>query len=507
MDYVHEDNIENILVIDNISKNFGHVQALNKVSFNVKKGEIHSIIGENGAGKSTLVKIINGEIKQDNGNLIFNGKKIINNNPQYANLIGIVMVHQELSIFKNLTVAENMFPHNQFKNKLGFIDTKKLRENTIKNLLLFNLKINPMEITGNLTLGEQQIIEILRAVSLNRKLIILDEPTSGLNGKETDILINILKNLKAKDVAILYISHRINEILEISDNITILRNGKHITTLKNINLSEQEIIDSMVGRDVDLLYSKKEASKNFIKEEYLLEATSLSKNNSISDINFRIKKGEIVGFYGLQGSGVEKLAHLIFGLDYKDSGEIKVEEQFLNSINPHEMINRGFVYLSSNRKNAGIFFDMSYADNIISPVLKKFSNKGVINYNEIKLVARKFIEKFKISIPSVWTKAKNLSGGNQQKLMLSTCLNIQPKCLIANQPTRGVDVGAKAEVHRFLLDLPKNNNTTVILFSTEIPEIITLCDRVIILKKNKIVGELSSDNITEKSILKLATGT
>ena len=493
-----------ILVLDGISKSFGAVQALKGVSFSVDRGEIHAILGENGAGKSTLVKIIKGETRPDAGRMIFEGSEIRESDPLYASSIGITMVHQELTVFEHLSVAENIFANAAWRSRSGMIDRKRLHRESAEKLALFNLDIDPAEKISNLPLAEQRIVEILRAIALRRTLIILDEPTAGLNESETRILISIVKKLRDEGITILYISHRIAEVLEISDRITILRDACYVATHRADAITTAELIHLMVGREIDLLYAKKESTLG-ADAEVLLQLKGVSKKNFVRDVSLSLRRGEILGIYGLQGSGVEKLSQILYGLDAGDTGTLSIRGETIRRFNTDEMLRRGFIYLNDNRKRAGLFLDMSAADNMACPVLQKLSTNGIVKSREMQKYAEGFIDKFDIAIPSARTRPKNLSGGNQQKLMFSVCLGTEPECLILNEPTRGIDVGAKAEMHRFILALPQGG-TSVILFSSELPELMSLCDRVVVMKNNAVAGELSGDDINEERIMSLAAG-
>jgi ABC-type sugar transport system ATPase subunit len=495
---------EEILVLESISKSFGAVQALKGVSLSIMRGEIHTILGENGAGKSTLVKIIKGEIRPDSGRLFFEGNEIRVSDPLYANSIGITMVHQELTIFEDLSVAENIFANSAFRTRVGLIDKKEMRRQSAEKLALFNLHINPSEKISNLPLAEQRIVEILRAIAQKRKLIILDEPTAGLNETEARILISLVGKLRDEGITILYISHRISEVLELSDRISILRDGCFVSTVRADSIAPAELIHLMVGREVDLLYAKK---KSAVREgtEILLELERVSKRNFIRDVSFTLRRNEILGVYGLQGSGVEKLSQILYGLDSGDSGTLKIKGEAIRKFNTDEMLKRGFIYLNDNRKRAGLFLDMSSADNMACPALRKLSSNGILKTREIQRYADEYIRKFEIVIPGARTRPKNLSGGNQQKLMFSVCLGTEPECVILNEPTRGIDVGAKAEMHKFILALPQSG-TSVILFSSELPELMSLCDRVVVMKNNAVVGELSGDDINDEKIMSMAAG-
>jgi len=496
--------VEEILKIDSIAKRFGVVEALKDVSFSINRSEIHTILGENGAGKSTLVKIIKGELKPDRGRLFFEGKEVTVIDPLYANSIGITMVHQELTIFKDLNVGENIFPNNIFKTKLGLINKKELLEQSRRQLALFHLDIEPSEKIANLSVAEQRIVEILRATALKRKLVILDEPTSGLNESDVRILLDLIKRLKSEGITIVYISHRIPEVLEISDRITILKDGNYVSTVEKESVSEADLIRLMVGREVELLYSKKRQSTKIVEQAYF-EVKDLGKENFVQHVSFELFKNEILGIYGLQGSGVEKLSQILFGLDSYDSGSIRIEGRDIKKHHPDQMMQHGFIYLSNNRKQAGLFFDMSSAENMACPVLDKVSKNKILKRKEIRRYTQRFVERFNIVIPDVKTKPKNLSGGNQQKLMFSICLGTSPRCVLLNEPTRGIDVGAKAEIHKFILGLP-DEETSVIVFSSELPELMSLCDRIVVMKNNTVVEELTGDDIEEERIMALAAG-
>jgi len=494
-----------ILLLEGISKSYGAVKALKAVSFSVNRGEIHAILGENGAGKSTLVKIIKGETRPDSGRLVFEGNEIKVADPLYANSIGITMVHQELTVFDELTVAENIYPNNVFRTKLGLIDRQRLRQQSDEQLALFKLQINPSEKVANLPLAEQRIVEILRAIALKRKLIILDEPTAGLNESETRILISLVQKLRDEGITIIYISHRIAEVLEISDRITILRDGNYISTQPAAGVSTAELIRLMVGREVDLLYTKKAQAEGKKSGDCLLELEQVGKKGFVQGINLKLNREEILGIFGLQGSGVEKLSQILYGLDSYASGVVRMKGRVLRGRNAETMLKQGVIYLNANRKRAGLFLDMSTAENMACPRLKKLSMNNILKKKEMFRYASDFIRKFDIIIPSPRTKPKNLSGGNQQKLMFSVCLGTEPDCVILNEPTRGIDIGAKAEIHRFILELPRNR-TGVVLFSSELPELISLCDRIVVMRNNAIVGELQGDDIKEETIMSLAAG-
>jgi ABC-type sugar transport system ATPase subunit len=495
-----------ILAIKNLSKSFGVVKALTDVSFSVTEGEIHTVLGENGAGKSTLVKIISGEESPSQGCVELEGHQIKTYSPFAAHQMGIYMVHQELAVFENLTVAENIFPNYNFR-KLGKIDYKKLYEETGRKLDLFGLKtISPETPLSSVTLAVQQIVEILRCIVTNPKVIILDEPTSGLNNYESELLMGILRRLKAEGITIIYISHRLQEIIKISDRITILRDGRLVTTITNSEtVTENDLINNMVGRDYSSsLYSIK-TEPGSQSSEVVFEVKGLSNKNGLKPVDLHLSKGEILGVFGLEGSGVHELSRMMYGLLHKDSGSLFIKGKNVEKISPRNMIRENVMYLNNNRKLAGLLLNMPVTDNLSLPVLSKISNKfGFINFAYRNKLTVDFIKRFSIVLPSLATKPINLSGGNQQKVMLSACLVPEPEIVIINEPTRGIDVGVKTEIHKFLLEIA-SKGVSVIIFSSELPELMSLSDRILVMKNMALSGEVKCGSFTEQTIMRFAT--
>jgi ABC-type sugar transport system ATPase subunit len=500
-----EENHTAFLKINGISKDYGVVKALKNVSFSIEKGEIHTILGENGAGKSTLVKILKGETAPSSGSIELDRQIIRAYTPSAAHAAGIHMVHQELAIFENLTVAENIYPN--FKEKrAGRIDDKKQKELTQKQLALFDIQtITPDQPMASVTLGGQQMVEILRCIAAKPKVLILDEPTSGLNDNEADKLMRILKQLKAEGITVVYISHRLKEIMRISDRITVLRDGEYVTTIKNTDsLTENDLINCMVGRDLsESLYSRKEHS-SADKSVVLLEVKELSKKKALNSTSLKLHKGEVVGVFGLEGSGMSKLSRMIYGLERRDSGDVYVKGRRVRKLNPRSMVDMRVMYLNNNRKQAGLLMDRSIAENVALPIMRRLSGfLGFIHIKKQNEIAREFVDRFSIALPSLYTTPKQLSGGNQQKVMLSACLAPEPEIMIVNEPTRGIDVGAKAEIHKFLLNIA-GKGVGVLVFSSEIPELMTICDRIMVMRDNSIVGELVSKDFDEQPIMQFA---
>jgi len=495
---------DDFIEMHGITKSYGIVEALNEVSFGIKKGEVHTLLGENGAGKSTLVKVIMGEETPDSGRLLIDGQEIDSYSTENSYGMGISMVHQELAIFENLTVAENIFPSRYFTNKVGAIDWSELKRRAEESIGIFDIDIKPFQKMDSLTLAQQQIVEILRCISDNQRIILLDEPTSGLNNIETDKLMAIVDKLRTEGITFIYISHRINEVLEISDKITILRDGKYIRTFVNDeNLTEDDLVNSMVGRELSgSLYSKK-TFYDAIGNPVLFKVEGLEKKNALDPVGFELQEGEIIGFFGLEGSGLNKVSRMIYGLEGKDAGEITFKNEKLSKITPQEMIRKKILYLNNNRKQAGLLLNSGAADNMMLPRMDDLSVMTILKNNAIADYAEKYIRLFSIVIPSIFEKPRNLSGGNQQKLMFSMCTGAEPELMIVNEPTRGIDVGAKSEIHKFILQA-SDKGTGFIIFSSDLPELVGLCDRIYIMKNKALVGDLQGDAIDEEAILAMA---
>lgn len=498
----HMPNHDIILELRNVCKSFGPVKALKDVSISIRRGEIHTLLGENGAGKSTLIKILSGEHAPDSGSVFVDGQQIERFHPEVSRAAGISIVHQELSIFENLAVYENIFPYAV--KKAVRIPRKKLIADAQQAIDRFHLDISPTAIMGDLRLSVQQMVEILRALNDNARIVLLDEPTSGLNTQETALLMSTLRRLSDEGLTIIYISHRISEIMEISDRVTVLRDGRYVNTFDNTaSLSENTLISSMVGRDFEKsIYSKKIST---LPEDtpVLFSASHFSKAKYIRDISFDVRRGEILGVFGLEGSGTYELSRMLFGLYGRDSGSITFEGKPLAPITPANLIEHGIIFVNNNRKDAGLLFQMSIADNMAAPVLHKLTEHGMLSRKKTEDYVNSFVNQFSIVLNSIYDKPSSLSGGNQQKVMLSVCLGTLPNMLIINEPTRGIDVGAKLEILRFLNEIVKEG-ISVLCFSSDLPELITLSDRIAVLNSGHLAGILPCEQISETSIMQLA---
>tara|TARA_B100000609_G_scaffold101793_1_gene80950 strand:+ start:3077 stop:4636 length:1560 start_codon:yes stop_codon:yes gene_type:complete len=491
--------------LKNISKKFPGVQALDDVDFFLKSNEVHALVGENGAGKSTLMKIIAGIQKPDTGTITLNGEKVEFNSPREAQNNGISIVHQEADLFPSLTVAENVFANDlPTKGFLKTVDFKKIQHQTNDLLKKFgHPEINSKDIVSTLSVGQRQIVEIIKALSLNSNIIIFDEPTAVLTPSETEILFSIIDDLKKNNIAIAYISHRLEEIGKISDYVSVLKDGKLMATKETKDINPSEMIKLMVGRELKDIFD--EEDRDVSNNEILLDVKNFKNSEYFDDISFNIKKGEIVGFSGLIGAGRTELALTLFGYYQSDSGKVILDGKEINISNPTEAIDAGIVYVSEERREKGLFTEMTVRNNLISPNLEEVNNNGILNKTKISQLTKSTIDQLNIKTNDDETYVLKLSGGNQQKIALGKWLPKNPKLLIIDEPTRGVDVGAKQEVYKILRKLSKQG-TSIMLISSELPEIIGMCDRTIVMQSGKINGEILKQDFSEELILKYASG-
>ena len=482
-----------------INKSFGPVKVLKNVQLEVEKGEIHALMGENGAGKSTLMNILGGVIQKDSGEILFGNQMIENHSPQIAKDLGIGFVHQEFNLAESLTVAENIYMGRlPYKNeKLGIVDYKKLHDNTEYYLNMLGVNIKPTDVVYKLSTASKQMIEIAKALSLNAKVIIFDEPTTSLSDKDVEVLFIIINALKQKGISSVYISHRMEEIHKLCDRITILRDGQYISTDNVKDLTDQEIIKKLVGRNLDNLYPE----RNVEVGEIALEVKNLSDTKgAVKNVSFNVRKGEVVGFAGLVGSGRTELMRLVFGADPVESGEIFVKGQKVNIKSPVEAINNGICLLTEDRKNQGVALGLSIKENINMTALKS----NIINHKEVKKKVDELVENLQIKISSVDKPVSSLSGGNQQKVVLAKWLNTSNDIYIFDEPTKGIDIGAKSEIYAIINQLVADGKA-VIIVSSEIPELLGTVDRTYVLNEGRLTGELSIEESTQEKIMELAT--
>lgn len=488
-----------ILTIKGITKRYPGVVALNNVSFNVRRGEVHALIGENGAGKSTLIKAVTGAIKPDEGEMIFEGVSYQSMTPALSQEVGIAAIYQEFTLAPALNVAENIFMGQKVNQ--GFImDHHALYKNTQEILNNFHLNINPKELVRNLTVAYKQLVEIGKAIAKNAKLIIMDEPTAPLTDDEVDILMDIIKDLKSREVSIIYISHRLDELYRISDRVTVMRDGEVIITKDTNELSKSDLIYYMVGRELKDTFPAR--NKKYGKT--LLEVKNLQ-SDDVAPISFSLKEGEILGLAGLVGAGRTELARLIFGADKKTGGEIYINGEKAHINSPRDAVNYGIGLVAEDRKNHGVLLRMPISKNITLPILKRISNMSIVNIKKEKFYVDKEIKELSIRTPSAEQLVGNLSGGNQQKVVLGKWLASDSKILILDEPTRGIDVGAKQEIYKLINTLAESG-IGIIVISSEMEEILGLTDRMLILYEGKFMTRLEKEAYSQERVLQFASG-
>ena len=489
------------LELENISKTFPGVKALKKVKFDIYPGEVHSLVGENGAGKSTLIKVMSGAHQPDEGGIIkINGEQVKISNPIDAIKKGISVIYQDFSLFGNLTVAENIVINQIIeKNKL-LLNWKEIRIKAEKALNVVGIKINPNEIVDNLSVAKKQMVAIAGAIAHNAKMIIMDEPTSALSKQEVENLYRIIDMLKSKNIAVMFVSHKMDELFKVSDRFTIFRDGQYVDTVKSSDIDKKTLIAKMVGRDVNIL----NYANLSVKEEVVLEIKGLSKKGNYKNINLKLYKGEVLGITGLVGAGRSELFQTIFGILKADSGKIILEGEEINLNSPWTALKKGIGYIPESRQTQGLVLEKKVSENITLPLLKNFTNKlGIINTKKQSSLVHDLIDKLDVRPKDENLTASQLSGGNQQKVVIAKWIATNPKILIVDEPTNGVDIGAKADIHKILRELAENG-TSIIVISSELPEILSISDRILVMRKGCISGEFKNSNLTQEAIMEKA---
>ena len=491
-----------ILEMKGIVKSFGPVKALKGVDFDLRAGEVHALMGENGAGKSTLMKVLTGIHDANEGTIHYNGKQVTYSKPKEAMEDGIVIVHQELNMMNHLTVAQNIFIGREEFRHNWLIDDGASIKKAKKLFDLLKLDINPTEKVGNLTVGKQQMVEIAKALSMDAKVIVFDEPTAALTESEINELFVIIDDLRAKGVGIIYISHRMDEIARITDRVTVMRDGEYVGTVNTKETTKDEIIAMMVGRTI--YEDPKAASAVADDAPVVLEVKNLNAGSSVKDVSFQLRKGEILGFSGLMGAGRTEVARLLFGADKKEIGTIFVNGKEVTINSPQDAIREGIGYLSEDRKRFGCIVDMTIADNTVMTNLDKYIKGGLINDGEIVKVSDEFVKQLRTKTPSSKQLVRNLSGGNQQKVVIAKWLEQNSDILIFDEPTRGIDVGAKSEIYTLMNSLVAQGKS-IIMISSELTEILRMSDRIVVMCEGRKTGELDISQATQERILALAT--
>ncbi|MCT4596056.1 MAG: sugar ABC transporter ATP-binding protein [Anaeromicrobium sp.] len=496
-------NDKNILLkMTNIKKTFPGVKALDNVNFNLREGEIHALMGENGAGKSTLIKVLTGVHKLDEGNINLLGEDLIPKSPHHGQRVGISTVYQEINLCPNLSVCENIFLGRQPK-KGKVINWKEITKRSRELLERLDIHIDVEQNLSYYSVAIQQMVAIARAVDISSKVLILDEPTSSLDSKETKKLFNVMNKLKKKGMGIIFITHFLDQVYEVSDRITVLRNGKLVGEYKTKELNRMNLIGKMIGKDLEDLDQIHDIERKEKKsDEYILKAKNLGKNGTMSPFDLNIKKGEIVGLSGLLGSGRSEVAKLIFGIDKNDTGTITLDNEIFKSMYPKRAISKKIGFCPEERKVEGIVGSLSIRENIILALQGRIGAFNYISMKEQQKIASKYIELLKIATPSMEQRIDKLSGGNQQKVILARWLATKPKLLILDEPTRGIDIGSKAEIQKLIISLAKEG-VSILFISSELEEMLRCCDRIVILRDREKVGVVEGEKMTDSYIMKI----
>jgi len=485
----------------NIDKRFTGVHALKGVNLDLREGEIHALVGENGAGKSTLMKALTGIFPKDSGEITYLGKLFNPTGPKDALEKGIGIIHQELNMMDELTVAQNIFIGRESMTGI-FLSEKKQNQRTAELFTRLNMDINPEEPLGRLTVGKQQMVEIAKAVSHDLKVLILDEPTAALTETEINDLFTIMRDLSKKGVAMIYISHRMDEIGKITDRVTVLRDGEYVGTKNTADISKEEIINMMVGR---VIYEEPKAMSNVPDSSpVVLEVNKLNAGKMVQDVSFTLRKGEILGFAGLMGAGRTETARAIFGADKIESGTIKRNGKPIRIKTPMDAVSHGVGYLSEDRKRYGLAVGMSVSDNSILAAYEMYERGVFIHRKQVDEVVGEYVEKLNIKTPGLDQLLKNLSGGNQQKVVIAKWLIRNSDILIFDEPTRGIDVGAKSEIYTLINELAKEGKS-IIMISSELTEILRMSDRIVVMCEGRITGELDIKGSSQEEIMHYAT--
>lgn len=490
-----------ILRMEGISKSFPGVKALKNVNFNLYEGEVLGLLGENGAGKSTLMKILSGVYTKDTGKIWVEGKEANFSDVKHARDLNISIIHQELMIIPQMTVYENVFLGRETHNKLGMTDAKAMEEKTQAMLDRYGIDLHAAQLGATLTIAQKQMVEIIRAISFDAHIVVMDEPTSSLTDNEVRMLFDIIQKLKKDNVGVIYISHRLAELFEITDRITILRDGEYITTVNTAQTDASELVAAMVGRQLSSFFIKSEVEPG----DVLLRVEGLSSPGLFEDVSFEVRKGEILGFSGLVGAGRSEVMKTIFGLLPRSAGKIYFEGKEVDIRKPQDAIGLGMGMVPESRRDDGLILGNTVGFNLTLSVLRQFIHAGSYNKRKENQIIDDGVNHLRIVTPSPHQRAGNLSGGNQQKIVVAKWLAANPKLLIMDEPTRGIDVGAKAEIYGIMDELAKNG-VAIIMISSELPEVLNMSDRIVVMSAGRKAGELMQQEATQEKIMHLATG-
>jgi len=492
---------EPIVELSGIAKQFGSVQALQGVDFSLFPGEVHALVGENGAGKSTLVKILAGIHRPDAGVVKVDGEVVELRSPIQAQALGIAVVHQEPMLFPDLDVAENVFMGRHPRDRFGRVDWKRMYREVDQLLASLDVSLSSHTPVQGLSVAEQQLVEIPKALSSQARVLVLDEPTAALSAHEVEELFAIVKQLRERGVAVLFVSHRLDEVFKIADRLTVFRDGTHIITAPVSEMNTEEIIKHMVGRELSNLFPKGEAEIG----EVVLEVRHLTRPGVFADVSFQLRRGEILGFAGLVGAGRTEVARVLFGIDRAERGEIWLKGKKVHIRSPQQAMDYGIAYVPEDRHQHGLVMNFSIAANVTLPILQLVSRLGLVDSRREQKIAGEYSRQLRVRSAGIEQLVNTLSGGNQQKVVLSKWLATNPSVLILDEPTRGIDVGAKAEVHRIISDLA-TRGLAIILISSELPEVLAMADQVIVLHEGSVTGTFARSEATQERVMSAATG-
>jgi rhamnose transport system ATP-binding protein len=485
-----------------IAKQFGAVQALRGVDLNLYPGEVHALVGENGAGKSTLVKILAGIYRPDAGSIKIDGQVVELHNPAQARNAGIAVIHQEPTLFPDLNVAENVYMGRHPRDRFGRVDWKHMYQEAERLFASLDVKLNVYTPVQGLSVADQQLVEIAKALSLQSRVLIMDEPTAALSAHEVQELFTIAKQLRERGVAILFVSHRLEEVFELAERVTVFRDGSRVATAPISELTTEQIIHQMVGRELETLYPKTDVEPG----EVILDVKHLTRNGVFEDVSFQVRQGEILGFAGLVGAGRTEVARVIFGIDRADAGEIRLGGKPVQIHSPEAAMHYRISYVPEDRRQHGLIMDFSIARNMTLPVLlRQTSQLGLVNRRREREVAQDYSAQLQVRSTGIDQLVKALSGGNQQKVVLAKWLITNPSVLILDEPTRGIDVGSKAEVHRIISELARKG-LAIILISSELPEVLAMADRVLVMHEGRVAAEFTHADVDQEKVMFAATG-
>ena len=490
------------LEMQHIFKSFGGVHALRDVSFTAYEGKVNVLMGENGAGKSTLMRILAGAIQGDSGEIFIDGQKVNIYDPSSSRTAGIAMIYQELNLVPQLTVEANMYLGNEWTSVAGFVRIKDSKNKAQALLDEYDLGIDARVEVSTLSIAQQQMLEIAKAIASDAKIIVMDEPTSSLTSKEVQSLFRIIRRLTEENRTVIYISHRMEEVFDIGNYVTVMRDGTHIATVRTADIDKPRLIEMMVGREMKQQFPQRE---HRAMNEVCLKVEGLSNGGKIRDISFNLHKGEVLGFTGLVGAGRTEIMRLLFGVDRKTAGTITKDGKVINIRNPGDSVKNGFAFITEDRKSEGLFMSMSISRNIVMASLDKVKKWFMLNKKLEKYIAQKFVDSLRIVTPNVDQKVCFLSGGNQQKTIVARWLNTNADIIIMDEPTRGIDVGAKREIYEVINSLVAQGKA-IIVISSEMEEIMGICDRIIVIHEGCIAGELAREEFSQKTISEYAIG-